>query len=206
MIGLRFNRFVVIAELPTRQLRKRVYQCRCDCGEERNVVGSNLRNGNSASCGCFKSDQIHDAKFLHGRCQIDPTYLCWSSMRSRCNDANGHKFSRYGGRGIKVCERWGSFNAFLADMGERPSRLHTLDRKDNNGNYELSNCRWATAKEQGRNRSTTRMVTAFGETKPLIVWIEQYNIDFTMVWKRLARGWTAERALTEPNQTTKRAA
>lgn len=205
MIGHRFTRWLVLAEIPERRNGKRCYQCRCDCGAESICVAGNLRSGISKSCGCLKSERIHDAKFVHGRDTSDRTYQCWSSMRDRCNNPSTRKYNRYGGRGIRVCDRWGSFPNFLSDMGECPPRL-TLERKNNDGNYEPSNCRWATRREQSLNKSTTRHVTAFGETKPLTVWTEEKQISFLAVWKRLKRGWPAERALTEPVKNASRIA
>lgn len=156
MIGQRFNRWTVISETDERRNRKLVYVCRCDCGSERSVCAGNLRSGISKSCGCLKLERIHDTKFLHGRGTKDPTYLTWSAMRARCSNPKASNFSRYGGRGIAVCARWNSFEVFLADMGERPSRKHTIDRKDNELGYQPSNCRWATSSEQARNKRKTQ--------------------------------------------------
>lgn len=106
-----------------------------------------------------------------------PLYYTWCDMRTRCNWAGDPQYYRYGGRGIKVCERWASFEAFVADMGPKPTPDHTLERNDNNGNYEPSNCRWATRQEQACNTRRTRLITIDGETAPMKVWMERLHLS-----------------------------
>lgn len=199
MIGLSFGRWTVLAESERRVTGKRQWLCRCDCGTERHITGSNLRNGISRSCGCYKRERIHLAKYRHGRGSSDRTYSAWSSMRNRCTNSRCARYARYGGRGICVCARWQSFETFLADMGDCPPGM-SIERIDNDGNYEPSNCRWATAMEQSLNKSTTRYVVAFGHRQPLKAWTDQYGLPFLLVWKRLSRGWLPERALMTPAQ------
>lgn len=120
------------------------------------------------------------------------TYHAWKSMRSRCSTDLD-----YAGRGITVCERWNSFETFLADMGERPSADHSLDRKDNDGNYEPSNCRWATRSEQQLNRRVNHVLTYQGKTQPLVVWARELSIPVSTLVERIRRyGWTVEQALS----------
>lgn len=128
--------------------------CRCDCGGYTIVSGKSLRNGNTRSCGCLFMNGITK----HGL-HLSPENLIWRGMKYRCNNPNFRLYKNYGGRGIKVCEKWAaSFEAFYADMGPRPSELHSIERIDNDGNYEPDNCRWATRKEQQRNRRACRPV------------------------------------------------
>ena len=128
---------------------------------------------------------------------MTPTYVSWVAMRARCNNPNSAKFCRYGAVGVKVCHEWNlSFEAFLRDMGERPSKGHTLDRINNTLGYEPGNVRWATAIEQGRNRTTNRLLTYAGRTQTLNHWAEEMGIHRRTVASRLEAGKSVEEALT----------
>lgn len=128
-------------------------------------------------------------------------YTAWSSMKSRCYLPSYHNYNRYGGRGITVCDRWlESFQKFLEDIGEKPSASHSLDRIDNDGNYEPGNCRWATKKEQSNNRGTNKLVTAFGETKSMPEWLADPRcvVNYGQLQGRLFLGTAPEEAITKP--------
>lgn len=127
------------------------------------------------------------------------TYRIWTTMKSRCGRSNAGSFEFYGGRGIRVCARWMRFENFLSDMGECPPG-HQLDRIDNNRHYEPGNCRWATPKQNARNRRNTRWLTVAGVTKSLHEWAELYRLNVNTLAKRLGLGWDPLRALTEPLQ------
>ena len=129
--------------------------------------------------------------------QITPTYLSWQRMKSRCSNPNAVDFARYGGRGIQVCDRWHSFENFLADMGERPEGLQ-LDRINNDGNYEPRNCRWVSKKENARNRSSNIQLTVNCETHTAIEWSEKTGISAAIILGRISRGWDHEKAVSTP--------
>lgn len=128
------------------------WKCRCICGNENIVQGSSLTLGKSVSCGCF-AKEINTSHGMEGT----KIYNVWAGMKQRCQNENYHGYARYGGRGINVCEKWQTFEGFFEDMGERPPGT-SIERVDNNGNYELSNCVWAVPKTQIRNRSTTAKI------------------------------------------------
>lgn len=155
----RFGRLFVVALHKVTE-RKRVYwQCWCDCGKEKSIRSDGLTSGAVQSCGCLgvevRSAATALRSFRHGMVG-SPTYRSWSQMKVRCQVPTNHKFKDYGGRGITVCDRWQSFANFLVDMGDRPPGT-SLDRINNDGNYEPGNCRWADAKTQRNNRRDSKV-------------------------------------------------
>lgn len=152
LVGERFGKIVVIGVAGKDRYRNKLYACLCDCGSITSVKAANLRSGNTRSCGCAIGEHISEAMLIHGASH-SPTYRSWAAMWTRCTNPNYRNWHRYGGRGIRVCERWESFANFLADMGERSSLMLTLDRIDPDGDYEPDNCRWATWSVQRLNRS-----------------------------------------------------
>lgn len=154
--GQRFGRLTVLQRLEGAKKYSR-WLCACECGREAKVLGDNLRNGRTQSCGCLRLGCQN--AFKHGasrRKKHTPEYRSWTRMLCRCLNRNHKDYHRYGGRGIAVCARWNDFASFLADMGPRPGGGRSIDRINNDGNYELSNCRWATPKEQAQNRRRRR--------------------------------------------------
>jgi len=125
-------------------------------------------------------------------------YYTWNHMKNRCTNPNAADYKYYGGRGIKVCDRWmNSFPDFLTDMGNKPTRYHTLERINKDGNYEPSNCKWATMKEQSRNKSNARILELNGIKKSTIEWAEFLGINVKTIRSRLNYGWPVERVLTK---------
>jgi hypothetical protein len=129
-----------------------------------------------------------------------PENNSWSSMRSRCQNPRSGQYHRYGGRGIKVCDRWNDFATFLSDMGPRPSKMHSIDRIDVNGDYCPENCRWATPRQQSGNRRSNRLVSFNGEQKTVAEWAREFGLSPLTLIARLNRGWTTEESLLRPPQ------
>lgn len=195
--GQSLNRWTVV-----KYERRGLYLCKCECGTLRPVCGSNLRSGNSTSCGCYKREYAAGLNWKHGLTGTQMHSL-WLSMIARCECLSHEAYDNYGGRGIKVCERWHDFVTSLKDVGPRPSPKHSLDRIDNGGNYEPGNCRWATSQQQCRNTRRNRMITFKGRTLCAISWAEEVNKSARAIYCRLANGWSIEDALIRPVRITK---
>lgn len=198
--GVRYGRLVVQGRAG-KQGTKLLWKCRCDCGGGIVVTGNSLTTGNTKSCGCASRDAVigrNKAMAKHGLTN-SPEFYVWQGAKRRCYGAKSPNYPRYGGRGIKMCDRWrDSFINFYADMGPRPSPRHQLDRINNDGDYEPGNCRWAMPHTQAINRSTTIRLTINGETKPVGDWSRECGISALLIMNRIRSGWTANRAITEP--------
>lgn len=199
MIGKRFHRWNVVALNGATAQGIDIVTCRCKCGTVKDVQATSLtrRKNMSKSCGCLRAE-IHTTHGATTGRRTTPEYRAWFAMKYRCYTKTFCQFQDYGGRGITVCDRWrDSFENFLADMGPRPSKAHSLDRfPDVNGNYGPSNCRWATNSEKHRNRRNNRLITHDGETRCLTAWAEAYGIQPTTLHGRLKRGIPISAALT----------
>jgi hypothetical protein len=174
----------------------RMCECSCDCGTSVVVYRSNLSTGKTRSCGCQRGPAISARFTRHGEsCDETPEYKTWMMIRYRCNDKDN---PNYGGRGIRVDCRWDEYGRFLSDMGRKPSPDHQIERIDNDGDYSPDNCRWATRKEQGRNRRNSALLTAFGRTATVVEWAESTGINYGTLWSRLNEyNWTPERAVSK---------
>lgn len=175
---------------------KLCWVCVCDCGKEVTVIGKHLKSGNTSSCGCSRIGN----GLTHGGCsngKKEPEYHIWRSMKERCLNPNNKNYNRYGGRGIKVCDRWlNDYGAFISDMGKKPFPKATLDRKENDGDYSAQNCRWATQEEQVNNKNNNRKLSLFGKTQSMRDWAKETGIPYGTICMRLFRNWTVEKTLT----------
>lgn len=152
--GQKFNRLLVVSRAENSPNGKAIWFCKCDCGNTLKVCGCNLRNGHTQSCGCLQSERTAEASTIHGKAHTK-IHSVWKAMKRRCTDPKNQDYHSYGGRGITVCQEWqDSFQAFHDHVSRLPhfgEKGYSLDRKNNNGNYEPGNVRWATAKEQANN-------------------------------------------------------
>lgn len=194
-INSKFGKYTVLECSHVSKNGHRKYLCRCDCGKEKIVFGSNLIRGHSTSCGC--------AKIKHGL-EKTRVYSAWREMMRRCYNTKSNTYERYGNRGITVCDEWHDINNFLKDMGQ-PQKGQSIDRIDNDKGYSKENCRWATSREQARNRRSNRLIEYKGKIKPLIEWAEIYQIDYQLLWQRITKlKWDIEKALNQPVRKMKK--
>lgn len=178
--------------------------CKCKCGKEREFKACEIYGVTKkfASCninGCRRDPIVKHGCKRGGKNGSTTEYVCWVSMIQRCTNPSVKNYHRYGGRGIKVCARWlNSFQAFLEDMGEKPTSKHSIERKNNNGNYEPGNCKWATQKEQSNNQCTNRFITANGKTLTVSQWSDKLGVTQDFLNNRVHRKWSDERIINEP--------
>lgn len=202
--GMKFGRLTVISLAGQLKWGGYSWNCKCECGNEIVAQGGNLATGHTTSCGCWcveKATEIGARKRTHGHSRLENRsieYITWQSLRQRCCNPNASGYADYGGRGITVCERWEKFENFLEDMGNRPTPTYTIERLRVNGNYEPSNCVWATMKEQSRNKRNSRLITMLGATMHFYDWCDAFKINSGVLAARLRKKWPIEKALTEP--------
>lgn len=195
LTGKTFNFLTVIQEAAKSNSGKRRWLCRCVCGTEKIVHGYAITSEETKSCGCKRNELQIAAQGTHLMSKSN-IYSVWVAMKSRCINQNDKNYRWYGGRGISICDRWSeSFSSFIEDMGPRPTG-HSIERIDNNGPYEPSNCRWASREEQARNRSNTKFLSIGGEKKPLAELADIHGLTYETVYQRKLRGASDEQALS----------
>lgn len=192
--GERFGKLVALGPVK-REIGKHItWLCQCDCGNTTQVRSSSLRSGVTLSCGCLHGENHNKSH--------DSLYRQWVGVIQRCTNPNSQNYHHYGGRGIRVCHEWlTSFAAYYAHVSRLPNYAapgHTLDRIDNDGDYEPSNVRWSTHNEQARNTRRNHLITYRNKTQCLMDWATEFDLTFDQLRNRLRRGWPIERALTEP--------
>ena len=184
--------------------------CRCVCGSIGSPRKAYLLSGRSRSCGCLMREVNARRHHTHGASGTRslggehrgawPEYGIWNAMRQRCANANDRHWKEYGGRGITVCERWASFANFIEDLGRRPDPTLTLERRDNECNYEPGNCFWATRTEQANNKRNNKMLTYAGRSLSISAWGRETGLPASALYKRVEMGWSTERILTTPSR------
>lgn len=210
LTGKTFGRLKVIVEAGLAGNGHVLWECLCECGTTTHVRTGDLKSRNTKSCGCLRDDaRIGDARaYKHGHYGT-PEWDTWQGIRRRCRKPLGPGYNHYGAVGVVVCDGWhDSVEAFVTDMGPKPSRRHSIDRKDNAHGYTCghcpdcfahdwpANCRWATSKEQALNRRSTRLITFRGETLCMKDWARRIGVSIQVLSHRLAAGWPLEEALT----------
>jgi len=196
--GLVVNSLTVLERTNERRGSEVMWRCRCVCGSALLVRASTLNTGRIKSCGCKTKEILRAARSTHGLSKTEPkTFRVWRGMRERCEKEHHKSYVDYGERGIAVCERWQNFGLFFADMGRVPEGM-TIERIDNNGDYEPGNCRWATRKEQANNRRGNVFVTHEGTRLTMAQLAEAVAIPRDTIDRRLKMGWPMDRALSQP--------
>jgi hypothetical protein len=193
LAGQQFDRLFVLGYAGRTYKGYHFWLCRCACGTPKTVCNSHLTDGSSKSCGCYGGGRASNTNRTHGMTR-QRIYCLWSDMLTRCNNPKFKQYADYGGRGIKVCERWREFENFYADMGEPPSPSHSLDRIDNSLGYSPENVRWASRIEQANNKRNNRLITCNGETHTLSDWGRIRDMKAYVIQLRLKRGWSPEEA------------
>jgi len=192
-VGKTYGRLTVLSECPKISGEHRKVLCLCRCGNEALVQTSNLFYGSTKSCGCLQ----REISTTHGK-RKTPEYKAWVHMKGRCLNKNDQDYKYYGGRGISICDEWKeSVENFIADMGNRPSSNHSIDRIDVNGNYNKDNCKWSTRQEQALNKRNNRLVSYRDEQLPLAEACRRAGINYSTAFSRLWRGkdWAGKAAL-----------
>ncbi len=193
-IGTKFSTLTVISESFIENKKRRVY-CKCICGKELKIRVSSLLDKTTKNCGCLnKRNSTHNYAKHEDR---SPEYTVWLNLRQRCSNPNNSEYHNYGGRGIKVCERWDSFDNFLKDMGFRPTKNHSINRSNNNGDYEPDNCFWSTKKEQDSNKRNNNYIEYNGRKLTVTQWAEILTIKPVTLFSRL-KSMSIEKAFTKP--------
>lgn len=189
LTGRRFGRLVAIRIVGKSKGGTAMWECQCDCGNTHITKSSSLLSGDTKSCGCLHREQLRERKTIHGL-KHTRLYSVWNKMKQRCHNENDKSYKNYGGRGIKVCSEWRydfqSFYDWALANGYQEGL--TIDRKNNDGDYEPGNCRWATDAEQNLNKRTNRFITFEGETKTVKEFADKYGIRYTTLYSRLWRG------------------
>lgn len=196
LTGKKFDRLTVIS-FSHRKRYQAHWVCLCLCGTQKTIRGHHLSSGKTKSCGCIRKEVVSSRRFKHGMSRTN-IYHKWNEMKRRCEDPDHMAYPEWGGRGITVSKEWMNFDQFYKDIGDPPSRLHSLGRINNDKGYSAENCRWETAQQQAWNRRSSRLLTFNGLTKCIAEWAKDIGIGQTTLRARIESGWTTEKAILTP--------
>jgi len=198
LTGQRFGKLVAIERVGTTS-HHALWRCKCDCGNETETISSSLIKGITKSCGCLNKQFTKNLNYTHGMTNTR-LFRIWTGMHNRCNNSKDDNYSYYGGRGITICDEWSEFLPFYNWAMSNGYKVGlTIDRINNNGNYEASNCRWTTAKAQANNRRNNLWYEFRGQTKTISQWSTIYNLQYDSIYTRVKKyGWSIEKALLTP--------
>jgi hypothetical protein len=203
IVGKTFGWLTIRDDNAEYRSHKRYVRCQCRCGTEKVILWDNIQNGRIVSCGCYGAERRRVSKTLHGKCKTTE-YNSWASAKQRCYDTNHPKYPKYGGRGIKMCDRWfGSYSNFISDMGLKPSPELTIHRVNNDLGYEPSNCIWANDDIQSNNKTTSHWLECRGEKHTIAQWTKRAGLNQGTIHDRLKRGWDVESAIFTPIRKTR---
>ena len=197
LTGQKFGRLTVIS-FSHMDISISKWLCKCECGTERILIGSSLKNGTTKSCGCLRKERITSSLTIHDKSRTSIHNL-WVAMRQKCDNKNNKYYVDNGGRGIKVCDRWHIFENFYEDMGDKPTDIHMLSRLDNNGDFSSDNCKWISLEEHVKNRKNRRELNFDSKIHSIAEWSIISGTRPTTIQARLKRGWSHEEAVFGKN-------
>lgn len=195
---MRFGRLTVLNESKSINGNIR-WDCKCDCGNTTTIYSAHLNDNGTMSCGCINKEITSKRSKTHGMSKSSE-FSIWNNIIDRCTNPKAMRYKSYGGRGITISNEWrNSFAQFYKDMGDRPSKNHSIERNDNNKGYSKNNCRWATSKEQNNNKRNNRWIIYNGKRKTLAQWSDYTGItNHTILARMDGLGWSIEKTLTTP--------
>lgn len=202
LLGVKFGRLLVLCRSSLVRIGGVMWDCECECGNRSTVRAQHLTCGRVKSCGCLNSEMISKRNRTHGMSRTTE-YKSWTSMKERCYNPKHIEYSRYGARGIRVCDEWAdSFACFIEDMGLKPTPYHSIDRIDVNGDYAPGNCRWADRITQANNKRSNRILIHSGVSRTISEWERASGLPKGVIGLRLARGMSPAQAITKPLRVT----
>jgi len=193
--GNKYNRLKLIKHVSSNPIK---YECLCECGNTKILAVEPIKYGRVKSCGCLNKEKLKTTNLIHGESH-SPTYNTWKNIRARCNNKRNTQYKDYGGRGIKVCKEWGTFNNFLHDMGKKPGPKFQIERLNNSLGYNKTNCVWATIHTQQRNKRSNHNITYQNKTQCLTDWATELGLSTAVLYARINRlKWSIDKSFNTP--------